>query len=53
MKPSSRIMWAALNQNNTVVVWRGTPVLCETKREAEVKSPVGKAVKVLVNITPT
>ncbi len=53
MKASSRILWAAVNHNNTVVVWRGSPVLCVTKREAEVKSPVGKAVKVLVTITPT
>ena len=34
-------------------MWHGTPVLCETKREAEVKSPIGKAIKVIVTITPT
>ena len=53
MKATSRLLWAAVNPNQSIVMWHGSPVLCDTKREAELKSPIGKAVKVLVNITPT
>lgn len=53
MKPSSRILWAAVNANQSLVVWRDVPALYTSRREAELRSPIGKAIKVLVNITPT
>ncbi len=53
MKSSSRIMWAALTANNRLLAPKEEPVLCKTRREAELKSPVGQAQKVLVTITPT
>ena len=53
MKPTSRILWAAVNANGSLVVWRDVPALYITKREAELKSPIGKAIKVLVTIHPT
>ena len=53
MKLTSKILWAAVNPNQSIVMWHGSPVLCVTRREAELKSPIGKAIKVLVNITPT
>jgi hypothetical protein len=53
MKPTSRLLWAAVNTNMSIVIWHDSPVLCATKREAELKSPIGKAVKVLVTIHPT
>lgn len=53
MKASSKLMWAAVSSSGSVVYWLGSPVVCDTKRAAEVKSPIGKAVKVLVSIIPT
>lgn len=52
MKVTGRTLWAAVNPNTSIVMWHGSPVLCVTKREAELKSPIGKAVKVLVTINP-
>lgn len=52
MKSASKILWAAINPNQSIVTWHGSPVLCDTKREAELKSPIGKAIKVLVTINP-
>lgn len=53
MKSSSKLLWAAVSRSGSIIYWHGSPVLCDTKRAAEVKSPIGKAVKVLVVITPT
>lgn len=53
MKPTNKILWAAVNVNGSIVVWRDVPALYTSRREAELRSPIGKAIKVLVNITPT